>query len=72
MTFRARVRTKRFISVYDSYKVAKDVTIQRLYIEAMEEVLGNSSMTIIAPQGSGTGVVPYLPLSEMRKSGGAK
>ena len=53
----------RFTSVYHAFKAAQDVTLQRLYLETMEEVLKNSNKVIIdkSAQG-GSGVLPYLPL----------
>src|SRR5205807_7057392 len=53
----------RFTSVYRAFKVAQDVTLQRLSIETMEEILTNSNTIIIdkAAQGQ-SGVLPYLPL----------
>lgn len=66
---------KRFLSVYETYKGAKDVTTRRLFLERMQDVLKNSEKVII--DKAGTGVVPYLPLPELRKqqapqSGGTK
>ncbi|MGH6661853.1 MAG: FtsH protease activity modulator HflK, partial [Rhodospirillales bacterium] len=66
---------KRFLSVYETYKGAKEVTTRRLFLERMQDVLKNSEKVII--DKAGTGVVPYLPLPELRKqqqpqSGGAK
>jgi membrane protease subunit HflK len=60
---RAQGDADRFISVYRAFKAAQDVTIERLYLETMEEVLRNSNKVIIdrSPEG-GTGVLPYLPL----------
>jgi modulator of FtsH protease HflK len=56
----------RFTAVYRAFKVAQDVTVQRLYIETMEEILKNSNKVIIdkAAQGQ-TGVLPYLPLPSL-------
>src|SRR5438067_5349737 len=56
----------RFTSVYRAFKVAQDVTLQRLYIETMEEILKNSNKIIIdkAAQGQ-SGVLPYLPLPSL-------
>ncbi len=56
----------RFSAVYRAYKVARDVTIQRLYLETMEEILKNSNKIIIdkAAQGQ-SGVLPYLPLPSL-------
>jgi membrane protease subunit HflK len=57
----------RFISVYNEYKDAKDVTRQRLFLETMEQILGQSSKVIIESGSGGQGVVPYLPLPEIQK-----
>jgi len=67
---RATGDADRFSAVYLAYKVAKDVTIQRLYIETMEEILKNSNKIIIdkAAQGQ-SGVLPYLPLPNLLNSG---
>ncbi len=53
----------RFLSVFNAFKVAQDVTLERLYIETIEEVLKNSNKVIIdrSAQG-GNGVLPFLPL----------
>jgi membrane protease subunit HflK len=60
---RATGDADRFTSVYRAFKAAQDVTIQRLYLETMEEILKNSNKVIIdkSAQG-GSGVLPYLPL----------
>ncbi len=58
---------KRFLSVYETYKMAKEVTTRRLFLERMQEVLKNSEKVIIDKGQGGTGVVPYLPLPELRK-----
>jgi modulator of FtsH protease HflK len=58
----------RFLSVYNAYKGNKDVTRRRIYLETMQNVLKNSEKVII-DQGKdgGSGVVPYLPLPELKK-----
>ncbi|WP_096700496.1 FtsH protease activity modulator HflK [Magnetospirillum sp. 15-1] len=62
---------KRFLALYGSYKQAEDVTARRLYIETMEEILKGATKVIIDP--SAKGLVPYLPLPELKKqAGGAK
>ncbi|SEH30914.1 FtsH protease activity modulator HflK [Magnetospirillum fulvum] len=65
---------KRFLSVLGAYKQAEDVTARRLYIETMEEVVKKSNRIIIDPSSKGSqGVLPYLPLPELKKTaGGAK
>jgi modulator of FtsH protease HflK len=59
----------RFDAVYQAYKVAQDVTLQRLYIETMEEILKNSNKIIIDKAAEGqSGVLPYLPLPNLLNS----
>lgn len=62
---------QRFVSVYEEYAKAPDVTRKRLFLETMERVLKDSNKVIIE-QGGGQGVVPYLPLPEVdkRRQGG--
>ena len=56
----------RFIAVYTAFKAAKDVTLQRLYLETMEDILKNSNKIIIdKATGGGNGVLPYLPLPNL-------
>ena len=57
---------QRFLSVYREYVQAKDVTLQRLYLETMELVLQGASKVIVDQPG-GAGVVPYLPLPELQR-----
>ncbi len=52
---------KRFLSVLKAYDAAKDVTLTRLYIETMQDVLSHNSLTVIDDHLKG--VVPYLPLA---------
>jgi modulator of FtsH protease HflK len=65
----AQGEASRFISVYEEYAKAPEVTRKRLFLETMEEVLGHSEKVIIENGASGSGVIPYLPLSELRGSG---
>ena len=62
----AEGEAQRFISVYDEYVKAPEVTRKRLYLETMEKVLKDSNKVIVE-QGNGQGVVPYLPLPELQK-----
>ena len=59
--------SKRFLSVYNEYKLAKDVTRRRIYLETMEKVMQNMNKVIIDNE-NGSGVLPYLPLPELNKS----
>lgn len=62
----AEGEAQRFISVYDEYAKAPEVTRERLYLETMEGVLRDSNKVIVE-QPNGQGVVPYLPLPELQK-----
>ena len=63
---------QRFLSVYNTYKDNKDVTTRRLFLERMQQILKSADKVIIDKGAGGTGVVPYLPLPELRKrQGGA-
>lgn len=57
----------RFTQVYNEYRLAKDVTARRMYLETMEQLLRGTNKVIIDGQSGGSGVVPYLPLPELQK-----
>jgi len=57
---------QRFLSVLKAYNAAKDVTMQRLYIETMEDILSHTP-TVVVDQGL-QGVVPYLPLGDLGRA----
>ncbi|MBN8935460.1 MAG: FtsH protease activity modulator HflK [Rhizobiales bacterium] len=71
-------QTSRFTKIYDEYKKAPEVTRKRMYLETMERVLGGTDKIIIDSKGqAGSGVVPYLPLNELKtqtktQSGGTR
>ena len=67
----AEGEAKRFLSVYEAYKGNQDVTRARLYLERMQQVFKDSEKVIVDPGEGGTGVLPYLPLPELRKRGTA-
>ena len=54
----------RFLSVYDSWRRAKDVTTERLYLETMEDVLKNANKVLVDGDAT-SGIVPYLPLDKL-------
>ena len=64
----AEGEASRFVAVYDEYAKAPEVTRKRLYLETMERVLGSVEKIIIDQDAGGQGVVPYLPLNELRKT----
>jgi membrane protease subunit HflK len=74
----AKGQASRFTQVYEQYKKAPDVTRERLYLETMERIFSGTDKVILDTQGgTGGGVVPFLPLNEMRRqsqpqTGGAR
>ena len=65
----AEGEASRFLAIYNEYKNAKRVTQERMYLETMEKVLADIDKVII-DKNSGQGVVPYLPLPELKKPRG--
>ena len=59
----------RFLSVYDEYKLARDVTKKRIYLETMEDIY-NGMQKLVIDQAGSQGVLPYLPLKELKTRGG--
>jgi membrane protease subunit HflK len=66
---RAQGDANRFNSVYQAYRQAKDVTTTRIYLETLESIFSNVNKVIIDSEvgKAGGGVVPYLPLPEIKK-----
>jgi membrane protease subunit HflK len=63
---RAEGDAQRFLSVYESFDKARDVTIRRIYLETVEDVLRDMNKVVI-DRSAGSGVVPYLPLPELER-----
>jgi membrane protease subunit HflK len=57
----ANGQAQRFLSVYAAYAVAKDVTMKRLYIETMQDVLSHADTTIVDDRLRS--LLPMLPLT---------
>lgn len=67
----AEGEASRFTAVLGEYTKAPQVTRKRLYLETMEQVLGQMDKIILDESaGGGQGVVPYLPLNELRRNSG--
>ena len=66
VTAEARGQADRFISIYDEYAKAPEVTRGRIYLETLEQVFADTEKIII-DQEAGSGVVPYLPLDQLRR-----
>ncbi|WP_281984051.1 FtsH protease activity modulator HflK [Thalassorhabdomicrobium marinisediminis] len=75
--YRARVvneaegEAARFLSVLEEYQKAPEVTRERLYLEMIEDVMNSANIILLdeaTSEGGGSGVVPYLPLDQLRNS----
>ncbi len=64
----AQGQASRFSAIYKEYKESKDVTKKRMYLETMEEILQGMNKIIIDKNGGG--VLPYLPLPELKPTAG--
>ncbi len=63
----AQGEASRFTAVEAEYVKAPEVTRKRLYLETMQDVLGGVRMFLLdTPSGSANGIVPYLPLNELK------
>lgn len=69
----AEGEASRFLAVLGEYEQAPEVTRRRLYLETMERVFSDVDLVILDSNGEGgtNGVVPYLPLNELRRNSGA-
>jgi membrane protease subunit HflK len=67
----AQGEASRFLAVLTEYELAPEVTRRRLYLETLERVLGDVDLVILEGEGGsgGSGVVPYLPLDQLRRGG---
>ena len=54
-------QTQRFNSVLSAYQQAKDVTLRRMYLDTMEDVLSRSQPLVVDDKLKG--LVPFLPLN---------
>ncbi|GLQ37418.1 protease modulator HflK [Rhizobium albus] len=62
----AEGEAQRFVSIYNEYATAPEVTRKRMFLETMENVFRDSNKFIVEQTG-GQGVVPYLPLPEVNR-----
>lgn len=67
---RAEGEAKRFSLLLGEYKKAPEVTRQRLYLDAMQEVLSNSSKVVVDVDGGNN--MMYLPLDKMMSAESAR
>jgi membrane protease subunit HflK len=53
-------QTQRFASVLKAYQTAKDITLKRMYLETMQDILAHSPTVVV--DESVKGLMPFLPL----------
>jgi membrane protease subunit HflK len=61
-------QAQRFLSVLRAYQVAKDVTMQRLYLETMQNILSTTPSIIVDDRLQG--LVPFLQLGDSARPTG--
>ena len=63
---KAEGETQRFTQILTEYQKAPKITRTRLYIETMEEVLGNTNKILIDQEGGNN--MMYLPLDQIMRN----
>jgi len=63
----AEGETSRFLAILDEYEKAPQVTRERLYLETMEQVLGESNKVLLDVEEGNS--LMYLPLDQMINAG---
>ena len=58
----ANGQAQRFLSVLKAYDAAKDVTLRRLYIETMQDVLSHTQAVVVDQNLQG--ILPFLSLND--------
>lgn len=66
---RSEGEAERFQKLLAEYSLAKEVTRNRLYIDALEKVFGNSSKVMLDVEGGNS--IMYLPLDQLTRQRGA-
>jgi len=65
----AEGESRRFTALLEEYEKAPDITRERLYLEAMEAVLSNTSKVIMDSDGGGNSLM-YLPIDKLLENTG--
>lgn len=61
---RATGDAQRFLSVLEAYRLAPEVTRERLHIEALEGILNQVELVLLDEDAIGNNVLPLLPLTD--------
>lgn len=65
---RATGDAQRFLSVLEAYRLAPEVTRERLHIEALEKILDKVGLILLDDDAIGNNVLPFLPLTDPSNS----
>jgi membrane protease subunit HflK len=65
---RATGDAQRFLSVLEAYRLAPEVTRERLHIEALEGILDQVALVLLDEDAIGNQVLPFLPLTDPSNS----
>lgn len=65
---RATGDAQRFLSVLEAYRLAPEVTRERLHIEALEGILDQVDLILLDEDAIGNQVLPFLPLTDPSNS----
>ena len=65
---RATGDAQRFLSVLEAYRLAPEVTRERLHIEALEGILDQVELILLDEDAIGNQVLPFLPLTDPSNS----
>ncbi len=64
---RATGDASRFLSVLQEYRLAPEVTRERMHIEALETILARVELILLDTDAGGTSVLPLLPLRDLSR-----
>lgn len=62
---RATGDADRFLSILEAYRLAPEVTRERMHIEALESILQSVQLTLLDNEAIGQQVLPLLPLRDL-------
>ena len=65
---RATGDAERFLSILQAYRLAPEVTRERMHIESLEDVLQQVQLTLLDADAIGGQVLPFLPLKGLNGS----
>jgi membrane protease subunit HflK len=68
---RATGEVERFLALLQAYRLAPNVTRERMHIEALEQILNHVTLTLIDEQAIGQQILPFLPLDNLNSTPGS-